>query len=165
MNFMVVVGILMLHTYITAIAAPPPLRYDNLDSNMTLTSPLTSAANALPPDPNILILPSVGWITCYSYAESPWNDDIRRLLDYIGSDVVMHMEDGQANQSVQYVRRYSAGHASFLVEPSSQLTWLMLSLVVGFMGLNADLYTPGTFLLEVSGGPSGDWNGSLTTHY
>ena len=165
MNFMAVVGILMLHTYTTVIAAPPPLRYDDLDSNMTLTSPLTSAVNALPPDPNILTLPSVGRIICYSYAESRWNNDIHRLLDYVGSDVVMHIDDGQANQPVHYVRRYYAGHASFLVEPSSQLTWFMLSLVVGFMGLNADLYTPGTFLLEVSGGPSGDWNGSLTTNY
>ena len=164
MNFIAVVGILMLHTYTTAIAAAPPLRYEDLDSNMTLTSPLTSADNVLPPDPNVIVLPAVGRISCYSYADSQWTDDIYGLLNHVASIVFMHLEGGLADQPVRYVRRYAAGHASFLIDPSSQLTWRMLFLVVGFVGLSAEQYTAGTFLLEVSGGPSGDWNGSLTTH-
>ena len=153
----------MLHTYTIAIAAPPPLRYDDLDSNRTLTSPLTSTANNLPPDPNVVIVPLVGRINCYSYAYSQWTLDIIRLLAHVVSVVVRHLNSGQANAPVVHLRRYSAGHASLLIEPSRQLTWHMLSIVVGWMGLNAQVYTPGTFLLEVSGGPSGDWNGSLTT--
>ena len=160
---MAVAGILMLQTYTTAIAAPPHLRYDDLDSNMTLTSPLTSTAN-LPPDPNVIVLPSVGRIKCFSYAYSQWNNDITVLLASVVSVIARHLNGGQASRPIGYSWSYSAGHASFHIEPSRQLTWYKLSLVVGFIHLNAEMYTPGTFLLEVSGGPSGDWNGSLTTN-
>lgn len=163
MNFMAIVSILMLYTYTTAIAAPSPLRYEDLDLNMTLASALTSTANALPPDPNVINVPSVGRISCYFYQYSRWDEDIIYLLSHIVAIVTIHLNTGQANRPVGYSHRYSAGHALFEVNPSPQLTWYMFSLAVGFMGLNAEDYTPGTFLLRVSGGPSGVWNGSLTT--
>lgn len=161
---MAVVGILMLHTYPTAIAAPPHLRYDDLDFNMTLTSPLTSTANVLPPDPNVIILPSVGRIHCFSYAYSRWKDDIYFLLVSLVPIITRHLDGGQASQKIGYQWSYGAGHALFSIEPSLQLTWYELSLVVGFINKNAEMYTPGTFLFEVSGGRSGNWTGSLTTH-
>ena len=161
---MAVVAILMLHTYTRAIAAPPHLHYDVLDSNMTLTSPLTSTANALPPDPNVIDLPSVGRVTCFSYASSRWKDEITVLLASVVSAIVRRLNAGQASRPIGYSWSYSSGHATFSIEPSLQLTWYKLSLVVGFINLNAEMYTPGTFLLEVRGGPSGDWNGSLTTN-
>lgn len=158
-----IVGILMLYTYTTTIAAPSPLRYEDLGFNMTLASALTSTANGIPPDPNVIVVQSVGRISCYGYVYSLWNRDITRLHSYIESIVKMHLNDGQADQPVQYSQMYSAGHALFKMDPSLQLTWSMLSVVVSFMGLNDQLYSPGTFLLKVSGGPSGEWNGSLTT--
>ena len=163
MNLMAILSILMLYTYTTAIAAPSPLRYEDLDLNITLASALTSTANALPPDPNVINVPAVGRISCYFYAYSRWDQDITFLLSYIVAIVTTHLNNGQASQPVGHAQLYSAGHALFEVNPSPQLTWYMLSLVVGFMGLNTQDYTPGTFLLRVSGGPSGVWNGSLTT--
>lgn len=162
MNFMTVVSILMLYAYTTAIAVHSPLRYEDLGFNMTLASALTSTANALPPDPNVIRVQSVGRISCYAYVYSQWNEDIVRLLTYVVAIVTMHLNDGAGGQPVRYTQMYSAGHALFKIEPSPQLTWYMLSLVVGFIGLNNQAFTPGTFLLEVSGGPSGYWNGSLT---
>ena len=162
MNFVAVVGILMLYTYTIAIAAPSSLRYEDLDYNMTLTPALTSTANALPPDPNVINLQSIGRISCYAYVYSRWNEDIVRLVIYVVAIVMMHIHDGQGSQPVRYTQMYSVGHALFRIEPSPQLNWNMLSLVVGFIGLNNQLYTPATFLLAVSGGPSGDWYGSLT---
>ena len=136
-----------------------PLCYEDLDLNITLACALTSTANALPPDPNMITIASVGRISCYVYAYSQWNEDITRLLSYIVAIVTMHLNDGQASKPVGYLQMYSAGHALFDIEPSPQLTWYMLSLVVGF---NVQQHTPGTFLLQVSGGPSGNWIGSLT---
>ena len=162
MNLMAVVGILMLYPYTTAIAAPSSLRYEDLDYNMTSAPALTSTANTLPPDPNVINVQSVGQISCYAYVYSLWNEDIMHLLTYVVAIVTMHLNDGYGGQPVRYPQMYSAGHALFKIEPSPQLTWYMLSIVVGFIRLNNQLYTPGTFLLEVSGGPSGGWNGSLT---
>ena len=163
MNFTAVVGILMLYTYATAIAAPSPLRYGKPESNVTLTLALTSTANALPPDPNIIEFPSVGRVRCYSYGYSHWEDDIRSVLAYAVTIDHLEIVAGRGDLPVRYSQRYSMGYASLYLDVSPQITWLQLSLVLEFMILNAQAYSPGTFLLEVSGGPSGDWNGSLTT--
>ena len=163
MNFMAVVGILMLYTYARAIAAPSPLRYEKPDSNVTSTLALTSTANALPPDPDITELPLVGRVRCYSYGYSPWESDLKRALIHANTVIYVLVMSGQGNQRVYNSQRYSRGHASLNLDPSPQLTWFQLAPVLGFLSLNSQEYTPGTFLLEVRDGPSGVWNGSLTT--
>ena len=160
---MAVVGIFMLYTYATAIATAPPLRYENPNSNVTWTLALTSTANALPPDPNVIELPSVGRVRCYSYGYSHWENDIIRVLFYAVTFDQVLIVAGQGHQPVRYSQRYSKGHASLALDPSPQLTWLELSVVLDFLVVSCQEYTPGTFFLEVSDGPSGDWNGSLTT--
>ncbi len=164
MHVMAIVGMLMVYTYATATAAPSPLRYENPNSNVTLTLALTSNTNALPPDPNIMELPSVGLVRCYSYGYSQWELDIVGVLYQAVYNTWILLVHGQADQPISYPLRYSSGHASLAIDTSPQATWFELSLVLGFLGLSAHGYTPGTFSLRVSGGPSGVWNGSLTTN-
>ena len=159
---MAIVGILMVYTYATATAAPSPLRYENPDSNVTLTLAQSSTTNALPPDPNIMEIPSVGRIRCYSYGYSQWQYDLVRALYQATVANFEHIIAEQADFPVRHPQIYSVGHASLSIDPSPQLTWHEWSLVLGFMSLTERQYTPGTFLWEVSGGPSGISNGSLT---
>ena len=163
MNFIAVVGILLLYTYATAIAAPSPLRHETLDSNITLTLASSSTPNGPPPDPNIISIPLVGLVRCYSYEYTPWVDDIISVLTHAVTINHIHVVAGQGHSPVGQRQRYTMGHAVLTFDPSPTLTWLEWSLVLRFMVVNAQEYTIKTFLLLVSSGPTGVWDGSLTT--
>ena len=163
MNLMAVVGILMLYTYATAIAAPSPLRYENPKSNLTLPLALSTTANALPPDPNIINIPSVGLLRCSSYANTPWENDVLRVLILVTDANRLHVDAGQGYQPIAHPQRYTIGHAAFNFDPSPSLTWLKWSAVRKSLVSTALGFTPATFSFTVSAGPTGFWNGSLTT--
>ncbi|KAK0515145.1 hypothetical protein JMJ35_002524 [Cladonia borealis] len=159
----VVVGIFMLYIYATtAIAVPSPLRYENPDSNVTLTLASSSTANDLPPDQTIII-PFVGLVHCYSYEHSLWENDILRVLSHAANIIRNLFDAGQGNQPVGSPQRYIMGHAKLSFDPSPILTWKGLNYVLHFMIWKAQEYTPAMFLLLVSDGPTGVWNGSLIT--
>ena len=165
MNILAVVGILMLYTYATtAIAVPSPLSYENPDSNVTLTlASSSSTANDLPPDPQTITIPSVGLVRCYSYQQSLWENDILRVLMHAANIIRIFFNAGQGGQPIGYPQRYAMGHANFSFDPSPGLTWRQWSYVLLFLISNAQEYTPAMFLLLVSDGPTGVWNGSLIT--
>ena len=163
MNFTAVFGILILYTYAPAIAAPSPLLSETRDSNITSTLPLSSTTNGPPPDPNLISIPSVGLVCCYSYDYTLWENDILRVLSQALTIAHTRLVTGKAHDPIGRPQRYAFGHALLAFRPSPVLTWLQWSLVLRFMVLNAQEYTPQTFLLLVNGGPTGVWNGSLTT--
>ncbi len=163
MNFMVLIGIFLLYTYATAIAAPSPLRYENPKSNLTLPLALSTTTNDLPPDPNLLNIPSIGLVRCYSYEYTPWEVDILHVLILATITTRVQLDHGQGNRQVYHPQRYTRGHATFSLDPSISLTWQKWLFVLHFLALNAQDFTPGTFLFLVSEGPTGIWNGSLTT--
>lgn len=162
MNFMVLIDILLLYTYATAIAAPPPLRYENPNSNVTLKLPL-SLGRDLPPDPSFATISSVGLVRCYSYAYSEWEADIYRTLMLASSIITYRLNAGDADRRVGPEQRYTVGHALLSFDPPPSMTWLQLSFVHGFILALSREYAAATFLLTVSGGPTGVWTGSLTT--
>ena len=165
MNILAVVGTLVLYTFATtAIAVPSPLRYENPDTNLTLTLASSSSTdNDLPPDPQTMTIPLVGLVRCYSYQQTLWENDILRVLIHAGNVIRNHVQAGQGKQPIGSPQRYAMGHAHLSFDPSPGLTWRQWAYVLLFINSKAQEYTPAMFLLLVSDGPTGVWNGSLLT--
>ena len=165
MNIPAVVGTLMLYIYATtASAVPSPLRYEKSDTNVTLTlASSSSTANDLPPDPQTTTIPSVGEVRCYSYQHSLWENDIFRVLMHAANIIKIYINARQGNQPIGYPQRYTIDHAHLSFDPSPGLTWREWSYVLLYLISNVQEYTPAMFLLLVSDGPTGVWNGSLIT--
>ena len=161
----VVVGIFMLYTYsTTAITVSSPLSYENPDFNVTLTlASSSSTAKDLPPDPQTTTIPSVGEVRCYSYQHSLWENDIFRVLMHAANIIKIYFNARQGNQPIGYPQRYTIDHAHLSFDPSPGLTWREWSYVLLFLISNVQEYTPAMFLLLVSEGRTGVWNGSLIT--